>query len=402
MFKSNYKWYILVLAMLAYGMVTGADRMCIPVLFKEISLDLNLNMVSIGTIWGMDPLAGIFVGILGGLLADRFGIKRTLTGACLLGGIFCAIRGLSTSFLSMAGSMFLFGLVTGTIFTVAPKITAVWFSGKYLGLANALLMVSMSIFSMAATMSSATVLSPWLGGWRNVLFVMGVPAVLIGLLWWTTGREPGKNEIPETMLTTVPLRQAFSRVIRNKEVWGLGLVLFTFMGSMTGMGGYLAIYLRNIGWSTLGSSTALTMTSATGIVGMIPMVLLATRLKATRGMFIFSLIITGVTLAIIPFVDGLWMWALLIVGGLLRSAGPALGNTLIFKIRGIGGTYAGTALGLASTLGMLGAFAAPPLGNSLASISPGMPFIFWAILSVAALPLFQLLREKSPSRSELW
>ena len=73
--KSNYKWFILVLAMLAYGIVTGADRMALPVLFKEISLDLNLNMVSIGTIWGMDPLAGVFVCMLGGLAGRPFWLK---------------------------------------------------------------------------------------------------------------------------------------------------------------------------------------------------------------------------------------------------------------------------------------------------------------------------------------
>lgn len=52
MFKSNYRWYILAIAMLAYGIVAGAERHCLPVLFKEISVDLNLSMVSIGTIWG--------------------------------------------------------------------------------------------------------------------------------------------------------------------------------------------------------------------------------------------------------------------------------------------------------------------------------------------------------------
>ena len=95
--------------MLTYGVVTGVDRMCLPVLFKEISTDLGLNTVSLGTIWGMDPLAGIFVGLPAGLLVDRFGIKRTLTVVCILGGIFCALRGLSINFLTLAASMFLFG-----------------------------------------------------------------------------------------------------------------------------------------------------------------------------------------------------------------------------------------------------------------------------------------------------
>src|SRR5665647_2033659 len=100
--------------------------MALPVLFKEISLDLNLDMVSIGTIWGMDPLAGVFVCMLGGLMADRFGLKRTLVVTCILSGIFCALRGLSNNFISMAATMFLFGIVNSITFAVAPKVAAVW------------------------------------------------------------------------------------------------------------------------------------------------------------------------------------------------------------------------------------------------------------------------------------
>jgi nitrate/nitrite transporter NarK len=78
--------------MLTYGSVVGLERMCMPVLFKEISLDLNLSLVSVGTIWGMDPLAGVLIAIPGGLLVDRFGIKRTLAVICILAGLLGALR----------------------------------------------------------------------------------------------------------------------------------------------------------------------------------------------------------------------------------------------------------------------------------------------------------------------
>ena len=54
--KANYRWYILTLAALMFALVTGAARMCMPVLFKEISGDLGLSLVQIGEVWGMDPL----------------------------------------------------------------------------------------------------------------------------------------------------------------------------------------------------------------------------------------------------------------------------------------------------------------------------------------------------------
>ncbi len=33
----------------------------------------------------------------------------------------------------------------------------------------------------------------------------------------------------------------------------------------------------------------------------------------------------------------------------------------------------------------LGNLLAPPLGNSLATIAPGLPFLFWALMTVAGL-----------------
>lgn len=41
----------------------------------------------------MIPLAGLFVVLIGGLLGDRFGVKRTLGTLCLLAGVAGALRG---------------------------------------------------------------------------------------------------------------------------------------------------------------------------------------------------------------------------------------------------------------------------------------------------------------------
>jgi MFS family permease len=193
--NTHYRWYILLLAMMTYGSIAGSARLCMPVLFPEISAELGLSMVAIGTIWGMDPLAGVFLGLPGGLLADRLGVKRTLTVVCILSGIFGALRGFSVDFLSMAAFMFLFGLMAAVTPSIVPKVTAVWFAGRRLGLANGMVNVAWSIGAVIATLSSATLLSHWLGGWRNVLFFFGVPPVLLGLLWWFTGREPRKQDV---------------------------------------------------------------------------------------------------------------------------------------------------------------------------------------------------------------
>ena len=388
----NYRWYILALTMLTYGVVTGSARLCMPVLFKQISDDLGLSMVAIGAVWGMDPLAGVFVGLPGGLLADRFGVKRTLTIACILAGVFGALRGFSIDFVTMASAMFLFGLMAAAMPSIVPKVTAEWFSGRRLGLANGLIHVAWSIGAMVATMFSATVFSPLLGGWRNVMFLYGAPSVLLGLLWLFTAREPDISELPDTIANKVPFRQALSHVARMKEVWLIGIITLSNWGASMGFIGYLPVYLRNIGWTPASADGAMTVLSGVTSIGVIPLVLLSDKLKSRKGVLFISVASLAVSLALLPLVNTLGVWIILVIGGFLRSGSGPLFNVIIFEMKGVGSTYGGTATGLANTIAMLGAFAAPPLGNSLEAISQGLPFIFWAGLAALGLPLLFFMK----------
>ncbi|MHB8105481.1 MAG: MFS transporter [Dehalococcoidales bacterium] len=393
-YNPNYKWYILSLTMLTYAIVAGAARLCMPVLFKEIGDNLNLNVTSIGAIWGMDPLAGVFIGLPSGLLADRFGIKRTLTVLCILAGVFGALRGFSNSFFTLAATMFLFGLMAAASPSIVPKVTAEWFSGKRLGLANAMLNVAWSIGAMVATQFSATTFSPALGGWRNVMFLYGLPAFALGLLWLFTGREPTKTENPELLTVKMPFRQSLSHVIRMKEVWLIGLITLTNWGASMGFVGYLPLYLRNSGWDATSADSTITVLSLMMCLGSIPMVLLSDKLKTRKGVLFICVGALVVCLALLPFVNTTAIWLLIIFSGFLRSGAGSLFNVMIFETQGIGSAYGGTAIGLASTISMIGAFLAPPIGNSLNSISPSLPFVFWACLAAAGMGLLFLVNTK--------
>ena len=303
--------------------------------------------------------------------------------------------GASANFITMAASMFLFGLMAASAPSIVPKVTAEWFSGKRLGLANALISVAFFIGSMAATMFSATLLSPALGGWRNVMFLYGAPAVALGLLWLFTAREPDKIENPELLTAKIPFRQAISHVIRIKEVWLIGLVTMTTWGPSLGLIGYLPLYLEKIGWTPASASGAITALNAVFSIGSIPMVLLSDKLKSRKGVLILSAVALAGGLVLLPLVNTMGIWLVIIISGFLRSGAGSLLNVMIIETKGVGGAYGGTAIGLASTISMVGCFLAPPLGNSLANIDAGLPFIFWAALAAAGIPLLFIIKSKT-------
>lgn len=390
----NYRWYILAITGLTYAVIAGANRLCMPVLFKEIGDELNLSVAAIGAVWGMDPLAGVFIGLPAGLLADRFGVKRALTVLCILAGIFGALRGFSTGFLSMSVTMFLFGLTAAATPSIVPKATADWFSGKRLALTNAILNVMWSLGAMTATMFSAAVFSPLLGGWRNVLFVYGIPSVLLGMLWLFTARDPDHTLSPsEAPPAQVPFKQALSHVIRIKEVWIIGIITLFNWGASMGLVGYLPLYLEEyLGWSKVSAGSTITVLSGMMLLGSIPMVLISDRLGSRKGVLHVAILALALCLFLLPYVNSTGIWLLIIFSAFLRAGAGSLFNVMIFETKGIGSIYAGTAIGLANTVSMLGAFLSPPIGNSLESISPGLPFTFWGVLAALSIPLMFLIK----------
>jgi MFS family permease len=52
---------------------------------------------------------------------------------------------------------------------------------------------------------------------------------------------------------------------------------------------------------------------------------------------------------------------------------------------GVGPVYAGTASGFVMFFMFIGNFLSPPIGNKLADIFPGLPFVFWAGLAMIGI-----------------
>ncbi|MFC2032007.1 nitrate/nitrite transporter [Chloroflexota bacterium] len=391
--EPNYRWYILIVGTITQTLVVGVPWQCMPVLFKEISNDLGLSLVQIGTVWGLISLAGALSALIGGLLGDRFGIKPTLTVACLLAGLTGALRGLSSDFVSLAVTMFLFGFIIWMIPLNAHRITAVWFSGRYMGMANGILSVGISTGYMIGPLISSTILSPLFGGWRNVLFFYSVVSIAIGLIWMVTGREPREADSLPNQGYSAPFRQALSHVVRIKSVWILGFILIGQMGCIQGVSGYLPLYLRASGWTVASADSTLAVLAGTATMATIPYTLISDRLGLRKFVLIPTLSVAAIITILLWKINGPAIWALIILIGLLRGGFMALLITVVIETKDIGATYAGTAQGLMTAVSQFGGFIGPPVGNSLANFNMGLPFAFWGVLSGITLPLFYFIPE---------
>lgn len=399
--ESNYRWYILFLLGLSGSLAFAMPQMCMPVLFKEISEELNLSLVQIGTVWGLVPFAGLFVILLGGMLADRFGTKRILVIGCFLAGVAGISRGFANSFFTLAASMFLFGLLMVITAPSLIRACGVWFQGRHLSLATGVLSMSMGLGFLVSSLISATVLSPLLGGWRNVLFMYGFLSIGMSILWAFTRSSPGHEVSPTDTPVAVPFREGLLHLLRNKRVWALGLMMAGQVGCILGMLGYLPLYLRDMGWQPAAADGAVATFHAVSTVFTVPIVLLSNKLKSRITLMFIAVVVTAIGVGLMSVAHGAGMWIAVVIAGIVRDGFMALQMTVLLETKGVGIKYAGTGIGMVQMLSRIGECIAPPVGNSLANIRPGYPFLFWSGMATLALGAFYLMKEKRDQETSI-
>ena len=215
--SDSYKWLVLALATFTFTFVSAIPQMSLPVLFDEISAELDLSLVQVGWIWGISSVLGILVGLIGGPVGDRFGPRRTLTVACLFMGVAGAARGLSTGFAMLALTTLVTGFAQWSIPMSIHKACGIWFSKKQLGMANGVVAVGMALGFLLGALLAATVFSPKLGGWRNVFFAYGAVAILFAMFWWFSQEKAGL--LGQQGSPIITFREAIGHVVRLRNVW---------------------------------------------------------------------------------------------------------------------------------------------------------------------------------------
>lgn len=380
----RYKWYLVTLSALTIAFSVGAPAVSLAVLFQEIIADLRLDLVQTGLLWSIGSLPAIFISPLSGALIDRFGPKRVMLVGLFLLALTAGMRGLATDFTSLLLIILVVGGLVPPVMNSTFKVCGLWFPHQQLGLANGLLAVGMALGGLLGALLSATIISPWLGGWRNVMYFYGALAMLFCLPWYFS--QPEKAAATDSpQLPTVSMRDAFAHVIRLKNVWLLGITLMGIGGCMQGMTGYLALYLRGLQWEAASADGALSLLSAVSMISILPLALLSDRLGNRKMLALGMILVLAITTGLLAPGIGPLVWGSLILGGMVRDSSASQVLTMVIETEGVGPLYAGTAAGFVTLLLFIGNLLSPPIGNHLAQISPGLPFVFWAGLAVMGL-----------------
>ena len=270
-----------------------------------------------------------------------------------------------------------------------------WFPYRQLGLATGIVSSGFALGLMLGSLLGATVFSPLLGGWRGVLQMYGVVAVIIAGLWFVI--HPGDDGAPGKTgpkRRRVPFREALSHVAHIRSVWIIGLGSLSVWACIRGFIGYLPLYLRNIGWDETIADSSLAAFYAVSLIGAIPFALLSDRFRLRRGFLIIAALGMGGGITLLSIGEGAVILIGILIAGLVFDAYMAITQATLMEVDGVGAAYAGTALGFGAMLREAGGVFAPPLGNSLVAFSPSLPFAFWGIMGLIGAFIFYMIPRK--------
>jgi ACS family glucarate transporter-like MFS transporter len=384
--NSPYRWLILALVVTTASLVVAVPAMAVPVLSREIADDLHMDLVQIGLLTTTTALTSIAMSLAAGAIGDRFGARNALAAACLLAGASGALRGLANGVGTLIAATLLFGVFTPIISINLSKTCAVWFAARERGRANSALSAGMALGFLLGSLLSATVLSPLLGGWRHVLFALGALAGLLGLLWLLTRRpEEGPH------LQRMPALAGLAQVVRMRSLWVMAAGALGYGGCVSAMLAYLPLYLRGIGWSGANADQTVATFHAVSLLCTIPVGVLSDRLGARRAFLLLGAGVMAAGTGTLAVAGGALIVAAVLLAGLMRDGFMTVYMTTVMETKGVGAAMTGSALGFVQMFFQLGGVFAPPLGNSLAAVAPGAPFVFWALLAAGALVAFSRL-----------
>ncbi|MDB5365322.1 MAG: sauU 4 [Rhodospirillales bacterium] len=271
-----------VLSLLSISwIVSFMDRAVMSVAIPYIAADFDLSPLAMGVVMSAFFASYSLSQIPGGLLADKFGIRRVGTLAMLWWSVFTGITGAAANLTQMLIARVAFGLGEGVFPACAFKIIAVWFPKRERATANAIKFASGPLGAALAPLAVVQIVSVW--DWRGVFYVLFVPGILISVLFWTlipNRPSESKRVSPEELAeiedgvvaatASADEKLGLLDVLKQPNVLKCFSALFFFDIAYWGFTTWLPTYLVNArGFSMTQMGVAASLPHLAGVVGSI-------------------------------------------------------------------------------------------------------------------------------------
>lgn len=383
-----YRWVILGVAMLA-GFIGSYAQFQLPPLAYKLMPALHISTSQFAALMAGPMTGSIIISILGGALADRYGMKNVITVGLVLAVIGCTFRYGVTSFWPFLFLMLLVGIASSLLTSNLAKLFGAWFPPEQMGTVVGLYMISPMLASFLGT--ATTALFPSEG---SAFIFSGVVCLVILILWALLARNKpeGAPDLP-----VLPAIQYLGKAAGSKSIWMGGICLFFVMGCSMTFNTFLPNVLHDLhGIDPVKAGFYGSLGTFGGIFGSFMGPLICNRMGVMKPYLIL--------IALLGAAGAFWSWQLpvgaalviaLILAGFMQTAIAPLIFSLPMLLPEIGAVYAGSAGGIISSLQVFGAVLIPtfiitPLAGPNVTVLFGLAALCSVLIIAPALFLPEL------------
>jgi len=238
--RASRKRYVILAVLCLMYFIAYLDRVTISVTAPKIIDEFHFTKTSMGLIFSAFAISYALLQILGGVMGDRYGPRKVLSGLMGWWSVFTILTGFASSLVSFFVVRLLFGVGEAGGFPVATRALATWFPPTMRGFLQGL--------THAASRSGAAFAPPIVvalvvltGGWRPPFIILGTLGVLWSVIFFFIYRDnPSDDRSVNTLeLDKIGTRTAvrtvggksavpWRSILANRDVWTLTATYFAY------------------------------------------------------------------------------------------------------------------------------------------------------------------------------
>lgn len=254
---SRKRYVILAILCLMY-FISYLDRVTISVTAPKIIDEFHFSKTSMGLIFSAFAISYALLQIIGGVMGDRYGPRKVLSGLMGWWSVFTMLTGFASSLASLFIVRLLFGVGEAGGFPVATRALATWFPPTMRGFLQGI--------THAASRSGAAFAPPIVvglvvltGGWRPPFVILGALGVLWSVVFFGIYRDSPNDDrsVNALELEKIGSRTAvrtagdkrripWEAILHNRDVWLLTATYFAYGYTLWIYLTWLPTYLKDV------------------------------------------------------------------------------------------------------------------------------------------------------------
>lgn len=266
----SYRYVIYAAVALAYFLVYF-HRTSTAVMATDLTAAFGITSTALGLFGSMYFYAYAIGQLPAGILADKWGIRNTMSLFVLLAGAGAFLFAVSNSFNVALAARFLVGLGVGFVYVPAMRFLADWFKKDEFATYSGILLAVGNAGSLASSAPLVALIAAI--GWRSSMSSVGIVSVVVAVLLYMFLRNRPEDVggasiadiqgITPASTTPIGIMESLGILVKSYTFWTIAVMFFVLYGTIMGFQGLWAgPYLMNV--------YGLTKAQAGNILMMIP------------------------------------------------------------------------------------------------------------------------------------